>query len=245
MAKNIATIPESTSFAVMTYDPSDLAEVMRENFGGRGINWLQLERIKVPAGGGIAWEVETDEGNDAIKELDGIILIRRDQRTYFKDAFGSGDKGPPDCYSTDLERGIGDPGGPCASCPFAQFGSARRPDGSAGNGQACRQQNVLFFLRPDSLIPSVVMVPPSSLRTMGNHMRRLASQGLPYFKALTRLTLVKATSGDGITYAQIEARKIDAVPDDLLQRVQAMRKSLNGIKAPVDPETGEVLREVA
>lgn len=249
MAKaNTANLPAlAESFAIMNFTPGDIAEVMRENFGGKQIGMLDLERIKVPGGGGLAWTVEAAEGEDAVKHLDGVLILRRDQRLYYARKFGDGDRGPPDCYSLDLERGVGDPGGSCAACPLARYGTSVRQDGSPGRGQACRQMNMLFMLRPDALIPSVVAVPPSSLKHIAAYMRRLASSGLTYYRVMTRLGLAKTRSADGIDYSQIVPERIGDVPEGLLMRVNAMRDSLNAIRTPItdyDPETGE-MREAA
>ena len=79
---------------------------------------------------------------------------------------------------------------------MAEFGSDNR-----GRGQACKQIKRLFVLRPTSMLPLVVNLPPTSLRPATRYLLRLAGSGLKYQGAVTRITLEKAKNPDGIAYS--------------------------------------------
>lgn len=192
-------------YAIATLDGGDLAEVIRENVGGGGIGRFDLDRVKIPAGGGTTWEVPTLEGAEPFKELAGVVVQFADQRAFWRARYGSGGgDAPPDCSSADLVMGVGDPGVPCDECPFSKFGTAVRQDGSEGRGQACRLVRVLYMVLPHSILPVVVAVPPGSLKTVRKYFLRLASQGIPYHGVVTRLRLRSARSVDGVEYSEVE-----------------------------------------
>jgi hypothetical protein len=162
-----------------------------------------LDRVHVPLGGSTTWQVPGINGTESVSELDGIILGYQDQRAFWRGSPEEGTPGaPPDCASPDTVNGVGDPGGLCCNCPFAQFGS-----GSTGRGQACRLTRELLFARPQDRLPFIVSVPPSSLRNVRKFQARLP---LPYFCAFVRLGLSPVRQV-GRIYSVIEPRLLGAI----------------------------------
>lgn len=248
MAKAKANLPVvAADYAVMQADTREIAEALHENLGGRPIGPRDLEQITVPAGGGISWTVQTLDGPDSIKAIEGVIVARRDQRTYWRDNFEGGGGTPPDCFSLDMEHGEGTPGGLCAECPFAKFGSAR---GGEGSGQACAQKMLLLTITKDELLPKVIVVPPSSLKAMRQYFMRLTSNALPYHAVVTKFGLRQTKSGGGITYSEIVPELGGRLTAEERAKLAPLREMLTGAKIgpsyadSVDPSTGEV-REAA
>lgn len=191
-------------------DAATLVQTVRENVGNETLSSFDLDRIKVPAGGGTFWSVPTMENPDGEpqKSVAGVIVYTTVQRAYWATPFGdSGGGTPPDCFSTDTLIGIGTPGGPCAHCAFAQFGSD-----AGGIGQACKQFRTVFLLREQGALPAVIVVPPGSLKNLKRYLLSLASNGLPYWSVVTEFALVQAKSKGGVTYSQVSpkmARRLD------------------------------------
>lgn len=177
-----------------------------ENVGAGGITEFDFDRIKIPAGGGLAFNVTTLEGETAEKSIIGVIVLARDSRAYWKVPLEqSGGSTPPDCQSNDGFVGIGSPGGDCAKCPLAQFGSDTKVVNGAtvqGRGQACKAIRQLFILRGDSLLPVVLALPPTSLKAAKQYMLRLAGQGVPYWAVVTKIGLEQAQNAGGIKYSR-------------------------------------------
>ncbi len=174
-----------------------------ENVGVGGITEFDFDRIKIPAGGGLAFNVTTLEGETAEKTITGVIALARDSRAYWKVPLDlSGGNTPPDCHSNDGLVGIATTpqghGGECAKCALAQFGS----DPKSGRGQACKAIRQLFILRGDSLLPVVLALPPTSLKPAKQYMLRLAGQGVPYWSVLTKIGLEQAQNAGGIKYSR-------------------------------------------
>jgi hypothetical protein len=177
---------------------SGLLEVLRDNVGQAGIQALDLPRIKVPSGDSIMWKILTLEGEESAKTIEGIILAWRTGRLYWKKALAEGGRQPPDCTSRDGFVGIGDPGGPCAQCPYARFGSSTK-----GKGQACKQIRQLLLVRPDEVLPCLLSVPPTSLKSASQYFMALLARAIPYWGVITKISLEKATNENGIIYAKM------------------------------------------
>jgi hypothetical protein len=185
-------------FVIFNTEIADIREAMNVNVGDGGLNATDLERIKIPGGGGTAWTIQGLDGEEMLKELSGIIIAWRDTRAYWSVPMEESDGNmPPDCSSLDARTGEGEPGGNCHKCPNAEFGS-----GSKGEGQACKLVRQLFLVREDNLLPEIVHLPPSSLKPARQYFLRLASKGVPCYSVITRIALEKTKNGQGIVYAK-------------------------------------------
>ena len=92
------TVLSDQGYTVVQYQPEDLREMIAENMGGE-LQPSDLQRIRVPSGGGKAWEVVDENGEaQAVKTISGVVLMARTQRAYWAEDFGGGNE-PPDCAS--------------------------------------------------------------------------------------------------------------------------------------------------
>lgn len=189
-----------STFKALSVPAQQLTGFLRENLGDQGLRPTDLDKVKVPSGGGSTWEVPTLQGNKPYQVLEGIILHFKDVRAYWKEKDG-GNK-PPDCSSPDGKHGVGDPGGDCAKCPFAQFGSATDDGGNPSGGQACKAVRLLLFLREDDMIPFLVPLPPTSLQNAKKYFLRLVANGYPYYSVTTQLRLEPAKNPKGKPYSK-------------------------------------------
>lgn len=219
-------------YAIMEYDPDGIKEIVGDNLGDHGISPSDLLRAKVPSGESSAmWSIPSPDGDDeAVRSVDGVIVYWQDVRAYWKEAFSGGGT-PPECSSNDCLTGQGDIGEgigtrDCATCPMAQFGSAVKQNGDAGNGQACRAMRLLFVLRESDLLPMVIACPPTSLKAIRQYFLQLASRRAPYHGVVTSLALEKTKSGDGIAYYLIKPKMIGRLSDDEHARVKPMAAML-------------------
>lgn len=182
--------------------------MIRTNLGeGDKLGPRDLQILKTPAGGATAWEVVTLEGTDSLRSITGVVIAKRRVRAYWSTRGASGGT-PPACVSLESITGIGDPGGSCQACPFAQFGSAVKENGEEGRGQACKQSEELFMLSGESPLPIVVRVSPASLDRVRKFWLLMAQQSRPYYHGMLTVSLEKAQSRDNITFAQL-ALKLD------------------------------------
>jgi len=213
MKKDVAVVEH---YAIQEFDANTLKELVSEAAGPGGLQLSDLDRVKIPSGGGVSWTVPTLDGEESVKELTGIILHHQDVRAYWSKSIdeGGGDS-PPDCASPDGQVGMGDPGGPCSSCPLAKFGSATK-----GKGQACKQVKVLYLLPPEALLPLAVTLAPTSIKGVKQYLLRLASRAKKPQEVITAITLEKAKNADGIPYS-VAKPAMKGQPDDKLAALAA------------------------
>lgn len=211
------------NYALAKFTPEQLREAISENFADDELTPNDLDRVRVPSGGGTAWAIPTLEGEeDMVKLIDGVIVHYRPARAYWSQSLDeSGGGSPPDCTAPDGKHGVGTPGGTCAVCPLNQFGSA---DG--GRGKACKEMRLLFLLRPDSLLPLVMVLPPTSIKPFKKYLQRLTSAAVPYSKVQTTIGLEKTKNKDNIEYAQATFKVVEKLDDASAAHVAAYADSM-------------------
>ena len=197
MAKSeVATIPQGFRFPALTDEfRAELQEEMS------GLN-MEFDKVKIPSGGGIAFEVPGDDPKspDIEKALTGIIVDHFPTNAYFEGKF-DGEKSAPICSSIDGKYGIDLQTGEekaCDTCPMNQYGS-----GEDGRGKACKNQHNIYLLREGEAFPLLIVLPPTSKKPFNAYMtKRLIGKGLLSSSVVTRITLKKEKNAGGIEYAQ-------------------------------------------
>jgi len=237
VAQSQKLLPAKTEdFPVLAMEAADFKEkfeIVRENLGGRQISPLDLDRVKVPAGGGKVWELPTLDGEvKAATEWDGVIIAWRDIRVFWADKYEGGGV-PPDCVSDDGVTGKGAPGGACRDCPLAVFGTAVKEDGSQGRGQACQAKAQLFVLVAGSWLPTVLTAPPTSITPIRRYLTRLASRALPFYGVMTRFGLEPDKSADGFAFSKVLPTAVAPLADDQRKRARAYSKQFAPLVATI------------
>lgn len=232
MAKEVSATKQeliANDYKALAVPAEQLTKFLMENIGAQGLRPQDLDKIKVPAGGGSAWEVPTLHGPEPVKVLEGIILTFKDIRAYWKSKDTT--NVPPDCSSGDSLLGIGTPGGQCHKCPLAQFGSATDAKGAAAKGQACKQMRLLLFLRQDAMLPMLVSLPPTSIQPAKKYFLRLVSNGYPYYGVVTQLRLEQKKNAGGTAYSEAVLDMGRALEPAELQKVQLIGQAMRDLFA--------------
>lgn len=160
-----------------------------------------FDRIKIPAGGGISYEVPGDDpaSPDTAKEFKAVILYHHPIHSYYKEKFNGGTQ-PPDCSSLDGKVGVAAETGECkncAECPLGKFGSGEN------GGMACKQKRRVYLLREGELLPIILTIPSASLKEFTKYVTRLLMKGKKTNSVVTKFSLQKAQNATGITYSQV------------------------------------------
>lgn len=234
----IMPLEDSEYAVVRAPDPQMLLEAVRENVGNNGIDQFDLDRIKIPAGGGKAWEIPGLDGTKVAADFEGIIVGWREPRAFWRVKFDErqGAATPPDCSSDDGNIGVGDPGGRCQTCQYAEWGSAGTLWSNDSRGQACKQMRLLFVLRTSDLIPVAMPMPPTSIPPLKQYFLRLAGQGIPYYAVVTRFALSPEQNANNIAYSAVEPSLASRLDPDAIARVRAYKEA---IQAQLDTITVE------
>ena len=203
LGNKVQILQESSEATTMELSPipsnyialtNNALEIVKENLKNQPLSPELLDIVKSPSGGSTVFSVPGLNGDEAEKELVGIVLDYTTPRAYW-DTPDPVEGTPPVCLSVDSI--ISHDGKACARCPYNDFGSK---DGET-NAKACKESVLLFLLRPDNILPLLIRVPVTSKPRFLKYMVRLVGSLTPISGVVTRITLEKATSKTGKPYA--------------------------------------------
>ena len=230
---------EPTGYAaidIMATDPELLMEAISQNLGGSGLNINDLHKVTVPSAGMRVWSIETEEGNQTVQSIEGIIIHRTSPRAWWaKPLEETGGNSQPDCSSPDGVYGSPGPANAakikteagtteveCVTCPFNQFGSARN-----GRGKACHEKDLLYVLQTNRVLPIIIQVPPTSLRNIKNYMVKLVDSKdfRPYWQVVTKFEL-EMVKGETVPYSAIVPTRAAIIPKTHVPQLKQFREKL-------------------
>lgn len=193
--------PVHSSYIALT---NNALEILKENLKNQQLSFQLFDIVKSPSGGSTVFSVPGLAGDEAEKELTGIILDYTTPRAYW-DTPDPVEGTPPVCLSRNSI--ISEDGKPCSHCPFNDFGSK---DGDSG-AKACKESVLIFLLRPNNIIPLLVRIPVTSKMLFLKYTTRLLSTLTPISGVVTRITLEKVTSKQGKPYALYHFEAVSAL----------------------------------
>ncbi len=210
----------------------DLAQAIAEEMNGLGT--LPFDRVKIPSGGGIAFELPGEDENnpETTTEIAGIILDHHPVNAYWQNKF-AGNNESPDCSSYDGKEGIDRVTGDireCVNCPYNQFGSD-------GKGKACKNTHRLFILREGNPIPLILSLPPTSIKYMRDYIaKRIVLKKLRCWQVLTRITLKKEKSATGIVYSHAVFTFAGKLNPEQIKKAETMKDCVTKQYRQIDAE---------
>lgn len=243
---------EPSNYLAVLPELGEVAELIKENLGSEGFDVFTLNRIKIPAGGGLAWTVETLTGPEAEPEIRGIIIAWQHWQVYYsKPLEETGGGSPPDCSSRDgqmgtLSEAYNSEGigmfGPCASCPNNQWGTGRN-----GRGKACKEVRALFLLREGDTFPTLLTMPPTSIKPIKTYMLNLANKRQRYYGIETALKLEQRKGNGTPNYSAALPRMTRVLTPEELKFINDYRPQImpvleavpivqDDVRAATDPD---------
>ena len=228
-APQVGLMVSPDAYAITGSDIGGVVQVIKNNLGGETIGPRDLTQVKVPTTGTVTFAVTDINGEETQeKELVGILTLSKLARAYWPGKYVGGNE-PPQCSATGGGRGVGNPGGVCALCPMAEFESA-----VDGAGQACKQMDMIFLLQKGNVLPTLVVLPATSLKQAREYKVALSTRGLSYYQVETAIRLVKATSKGGIVYTQTQLRFVRVLTLEEAQASEAYHNSIAGMLGELD-----------
>lgn len=206
----------------------DMAELMDELGDldeGTGINCLQ---VKIPSGGGIAFEIEDGDGEvDSVKAIDAVIVFTHRMNAWWRGSYGDDDGNKaPVCSSMDGKVGMHSETGECINCdtcPMNQYGS----DFDGGKGKACKNMRRIYFMQQNDPNFYCLSVPPTSIKDVDNQLKRImAAKRIPYTGMIVTFKLEKTKNANGIAYSKVVLEKKGLLPPATAQRAREYRKEI-------------------
>lgn len=229
--------PQTGEIVPILGDPREIQEVLADNLAGDEISPFDLDRVGIPMGGATAWTVPALGGDEMAKEIQGVIISHRIVRAYWSKTYAaSGGGASPDCESPNIMsgQGIGDPGGECDTCPLNQWGTAVDDKGEATSGKACKQTHLLFVMRPDELLPLVVVASPGSLAPLRKYFTQLSSRRTNHRHVVTGLGLERTSSKTGLAYSRVLPRLVAVLDEESKKRADQVCEALAPLLGAVE-----------
>ena len=226
--ENMSEIATVNSYAALTNNALD---IIRDNLKKQPLSFQLFDIVKSPSGGSTVFSVPGLSGDEAAKELTGIILDYSTPRAYWKTS-DPVEGTPPDCFSEDSI--VSHEGIACATCPFNDYGSK---DGDT-NAKACKESVTLFLLRPDNIMPIIVRIPVSSKLRFQRYMTRLVGRMIPLSSVVTRITLEKTTNRTGQPYSLFNFEAIKELEPNEADAAKAFAKQFSELMNTPEIEGG-------
>ena len=220
MVKNeVATTEKEFDLVTIT---GELAEAIEEEMDGLGT--IPFEKVKIPSGGGLAFELpgETEDEPIMATELTGVILDHHPVNAYWEEKYSGGNE-QPDCSSYDGKQGVERATGEihdCSKCPHNQFGSD-------GAGKACKNIHRCYILQEGSPVPLILALPPTSLKYLRDYIgKRVLLKGKRCWDVVTKITLKKEKSNDGIQYSRAAFSFVGDLAPEQRAEAKAMAETI-------------------
>lgn len=209
-------VTEKTTTALSTQEQESL---LKENMAG--IENPEFPNIDILHAGALSFQ--TDE--ESMREFSGQILLYQRVNAHWVQGYDETGGGvPPDCASLDAVIGkelaqsdnFEDEGKRCDTCEYNQM---------TVKGKACKNMIRVFMRREGDLLPSVLVVPPTSIRPFNAYAVKLTQKGLPFLAVNTLFTLEAATNKQGIKYSRLSCRIGNSLEGVVLREGFNMRKT--------------------
>ena len=238
LGTKVQALQESTeeitaSSTYLALNPNTL-DIIRSNLKSQPLTYELFDVVKSPSGGSTVFSVPGLSGDEAEKELYGIILDYTTPRAYW-DSPDPVEGTPPACLSKNSI--ISEDGKACAHCPFNDYGSK---DGES-NAKACKESALLFLLRPNNILPLLVRVPVTSKGRFLKYATRLLSTLTPLSSVVTKISLEKATSKGGKPFALFNFEAVSQLSEEEAARAKVFGQQFMDIvnTAEMVPELAE------
>lgn len=148
---------------------------------------IQFPRVPMASSGALSFTIEKDGTKKPSEFLTGVIICNHDVNSYYSKPLDPDKPIPPDCWSNDGR--VGHEAGQtivCATCERNQFIDGKKE---------CKNKRKIFILPEDSILPYLLVIPPTSLKAWGEYVYSLKSKRLNSKMVVTKIGL--KLSGEG------------------------------------------------
>ncbi len=193
---------------------------------------IACRKVKIPSGGGLAYEVQGEEESDVEykKEINAVVVFTHRVNGFWLGAYGDDDQNKaPVCSSIDGKTGINGETGEivsCETCPFNQFGSATDQKGNQAKGKACKNMRRIYMMMSGDPNFYLLTVPPTSIKDVNKQLAKIIAGGTPYTSLILKFTLEKTKNTAGVEYSKVVVSKAGLLPPEVSAAAQAMRRQI-------------------
>ena len=213
-------------------DPELMAELEDEMSDLDPESGITCRKIKIPSGGGLAYEVQGEEETDVeyMKEINGVVVFTHRVNGFWAGSYGDDDQNKaPICSSMDGKTGARNDTGEiisCETCPLNQFGSATDQKGNQAKGKACKNMRRLYLMMDGDPNFYLLTVPPTSIKDVNKQLAKIMAGGTPYTGLVLKFTLEKTKNAAGVEYSKVVISKAGLLPPAISSIAQEMRRQI-------------------
>jgi hypothetical protein len=193
---------------------------------------ITCRKIKIPSGGGLAYEVQGEDDDDVeyMKEIKGVIVFTHRANGFWPGSYGDDDQNKvPACSSMDGKTGFWPETGEirnCETCPMNQFGSASDQKGNQARGKACKNMRRIYLMMDGDPNFYLLTVPPTSTKDVNKQLQKIIAGGTPYTGLIVSLKLEKAQNSTGVAYSKVVVTKSGLLPPAVATIAKEMRRQI-------------------
>jgi hypothetical protein len=129
---------------------------------------------------------------------------------------------------------------PCANCQYNQFGS----DPKGGGGKACKEMRRIFLVEKDAILPAILNIPPTSLKSFDAYMSGLVSKKKAHIAYETTFRLEGASQG-GFDYSKVVMEQGAQLPNAKILELMRMREQVIAAAEKIGIEEDDYMGEAA
>jgi len=179
------------------------------------------------------YEITLNNGQKVDSPYLDIVMLRsaaHSSKAWYEGAYTEGQMGPPDCYSSNGV--VPDPASAkpqsrnCAQCEHNKFGSKiNAQTGEAMKGKACMDMKRVAVVPVGDIEnvslggPMMLSVPPSSLKRLVGYQNQLRGMGVNYATVWTRVSFVKQTNGQPMSYPLMDFDAMSGFNDEQADKI--------------------------
>lgn len=233
--KNAALAAATDSGVALFIEPMD-EEFSRELAKDLQSGEIIMPKIKIPSGGGLAFEVPGLNGSDVKKELECVIVYVQSTMEHYTEKY-DGNTTPPRCanygggdYGVEIATGEVKR---CDACPYFQFGSAVNDKGESTDAKACKESRRLFILFQGQAIPYMLKLPVTSIKAYKEYNTAVKGTKRLIHDYITKITLDKDKNAGGISYSKAKFQTGRELTDVEKKAVRALATQLNSVVAKI------------
>ena len=232
MAKNTELAPLESFKIATRYEgmDEDMIAELKEQMADLDDAGISCNVIKIPSGGGIAFEIQMGgdpSDTDSQKEITGVVCFTHRMNAYWPTTYGSGEDGSqiPTCSSMDGKTGLNTETGEisnCDTCPLNQYGT----DIKGGKGKACKNMRRIYIMCDNDPTPYLLTVPPTSIKDVNKQLTRILAAGIPYTNMIMRFKLEKTKNANGVAYSKVIIEKAGPLPAGAAAAITGLRREI-------------------
>lgn len=214
--QNTSTTMEPVKFQLPSaMDSNFTSEDLADDMDGLQ---MSFQRIKIPAGGNLVFEIPTDDPDNPNyeKTIEGVLIFHHDANAYWPEGSEYDENTAPLCSSVNGKQGIGEPGGSCVMCAMNQYGTS-----AEGRGKACKNMRMLYLLQSGECVPIQISLPPTSLKPFKNFVNQaFLLRRRPSYGSVIQLGLRKENNG-GNDYSVATFRLLENFEGEDLAQIRS------------------------